>query len=234
MRREPSRLLLVWLWLMLWLPGCDRAPHQRKPNPKPVVSMDRTKPEARPVASAAKDCLEKFTIDQDNTYLTGTHRTHLRDWQKVIKAETIKDGVHIPATCTRDYQVGNMPMFYFSPGSKKMVVDVQHFSDLKVASGTSVKAGQRTVVGRVMRKALAGISPRKLARFLLQASVIHTYLHIKADLCLVKEEHEEGGPYRAHFQGVHLYFTNQRNEMPISFAVEITQKGELALLGSKS
>lgn len=184
-----------------------------------------------------KDCLEKFTIDQGNTYLDeirGPHKTQLYDWQKAIKAEQIKDGVHLPASCTKDYKVGSRPMFYFSPGSKEMVVDAKHFSELKVADATRVKAGQRTVVGRATPAVLEAVPRRKLARFLLQATAIHTYWHIKADLCLVKEEQPEGGPYRAHFQGAHLYFTNERNEDPISFGVEITKEGELALLGGKS
>ena len=37
-----------------------------------------------------RNCLEKLTIDQDNTYLDeirGTHRTSLYDWQKEITTE---------------------------------------------------------------------------------------------------------------------------------------------------
>lgn len=180
-------------------------------------------------------CIERFTISQDNTYLDeirGKHKVSLHDWHPVIKAEAIESGKHVAASCTKDYTIDGAALFYFSPASKAMVVNQDFFGDLTVADAPRVFSGKKQkTIGRIKPAALKGMPSRQLVRFLLAASAVQTYWHLQADLCLVREE-QRGGAYTAHFSGVHLYFTNEKNEDAYSFSVTISADGEVVLAGS--
>ena len=101
------------------------------------------------------------------------------------------------------------------------------------ADATRIAAGTTKRIGRALPAAISKLGPERLVLFLIEAQIIETYWHIEAKLRLVGEQ-KTAHAYTARFAGTHIYFTNERNEDPLDFAVSIDLKtGEMGISGSK-
>jgi hypothetical protein len=163
----------------------------------------------------AGSCLETYHIERG--------RAPLGEAPARIAAATIDPARQTPVA---GHDLDGRPALWLSPDKTQLVVDDRLFTDLAIADSTRLAAGQSAVVG----KARAKLPGRALLRFLLEAEIIRTYWHVEATVCLERER-DAGGGYEADLGGVHVYFTNQRNERRFAFTLRVSPDGEIAISG---
>jgi len=152
---------------------------------------------------------------------------------KRISAVAIDPAVFTPLPHLAAYTIGSDPLMGRSAATKRVVVSSAYFSDLERADATRIAAGTTKRIGRALPAAISKLGPERLVLFLIEAQIIETYWHIEAKLRLVGEQ-KTAHAYTARFAGTHIYFTNERNEDPLDFAVSIDLKtGEMGISGSK-
>lgn len=221
------------LLLALLLAGCTCS--RGAGGPGAGGRAAEVKPLQREAPVSETPCLETLTIDRHHSYLDevrGRHQTPLRDFVEGFAAEAITAEGHVPMACAAQFTVAGKPLFFFSRARKLPVLDGALFSELAVGDATRLAPGERRELGRFLGEGGA-LSGRQLALFLLHAGAVQTFWHIEARLCLAREEAPADGPYRAHFRGSHIYFTNERNEDPLAFVVELRPDGAIWLEGAK-
>jgi hypothetical protein len=104
------------------------------------------------------------------------------------------------------------------------------FADLKEVDATSLSAGQRLPVGRVVKKSLLA-NPHALVRLLVESGQIGTYVHVESELRYA-DETDSPARYRTKLTGHHVFYTNQRNQQGLTFAVEIDKSsGRIEVIG---
>lgn len=124
--------------------------------------------------------------------------------------------------------VPGMPAVARSEGKRRVAVDAALFSTLHRADATRSREAPVSI-GRCTERALRSMSPREMAGFLIASQIVITYWHVESSLCLFGET-DDGTWYTASFRGSHVYFTNKRNEEPLSFRIRIGRKsGEMVL-----
>lgn len=182
-------------------------------------------------------CITTWSIDHHESVLSEQRRIgpHAADFQERIGAAHLDPDAQVPVETTRRFQIGGAPILWFNQAKTEAVVNAAVLTDLLVADPTRLNEGQRVELGRlteVGRDHLGhdGVSERELIEFLIRARAIATYWHIGAELCLRREE-KAGAAYRADFDGVHTYFTNEENRQEFAFSVEITADGAIAVIG---
>jgi hypothetical protein len=104
-------------------------------------------------------------------------------------------------------------------------LDSAAFADLKNVDATSLRAGERVELGRVIKPALRD-NPHALVRLLIESGQIQTFVHVESQLRFA-EEQNGAERYRARLAGHHTYFTNQENRSPIRFDVELDKRSGL-------
>ncbi len=106
---------------------------------------------------------------------------------------------------------------------KRVIVNQAYFTDLRRADATRLPGDGKAIIGRYKDLGFSFLSPRRLVVFLLESQIIETYWHVESHLCL---SHEKDLPasYTAYFTGSHVYYTNERNERPLSFSVVVDKK----------
>jgi len=106
------------------------------------------------------------------------------------------------------------------------------FKDLKRVDGTRL-AG-REIIGTLSGGGLDLQPMQRWVLYLLVAEVIKTYAHIESHLCLSRES-DTNERYLAQFSGKHIYYTNQRNEARLAFAITIEKAtGQIVLEPERS
>ena len=174
-----------------------------------------------------------ITISKSESYLSEVRPAPgaLRDFQKKFLAARIEPGRHSPVAGASAWKAGGRPLLWVAPDKGSAVVDGEFFSDLLGVDATNLPAGERRVVGRWLDLSFKSMAPRDIVLFLLKGQIVLCYAHVEARL--QRDEEDDGaGRYRAGFSGSHIYFTNERNEDRLSFAVEIDKKtGEISVTG---
>lgn len=178
---------------------------------------------------APREPIERLQLGRGASVLS-EHRGRgcsVRDFADAFPAEPITAG-HAPVQAVERFRVAGMPLFWFRPDSSAVVVDAAHALDLTVADATRLQGRDEVRVGRFTPAAVAALGPRELVKLLLFVEAIRTYWHTDADLRL-EAERREGGAYEADFAGVHHYYTNEKNEAPLSFAVRVGADGTVSV-----
>jgi len=103
---------------------------------------------------------------------------------------------------------------------RRIVANRNYFSDLQRPDAVSASQGTRVLIGTYHN---LPFDVSLLPEFLLVSHLISTCVHIESHLC-VKDGIEDGSIIRIPVKGYHVYFTNRRNEAPLSFEIEIKRK----------
>ncbi len=107
--------------------------------------------------------------------------------------------------------------------NKENIAQNELFAELN--RGSALRNAPTQNLGRLSALGLKHFAetPRTLVAYLIEAQIIETFAHIESKLCLF-EESRDGDVYTARVRGTHIYFTNQRNEDPLAFAVRVNLK----------
>ncbi|HAZ28638.1 MAG TPA: hypothetical protein DCY48_02575 [Candidatus Magasanikbacteria bacterium] len=172
-----------------------------------------------------RTCLQTITVAGGNSprlYLRtipGEIATSI-EIDKKIKAESIDTAAFGPIPSVVTYMMKNKPLLWVKPDQIYMVLDRTYFSDFFIVDATRLKAGEEQKLGIVSKELLAELGAKDIASFLIRSEIIQTYVQQKADVCLVSEE-TASGMYRAEFDVIHTYHTNETNQEFYSFLLNM-------------
>ena len=112
--------------------------------------------------------------------------------------------------------------------NQRVVANQVFFSQIARPDVTALRAGEKLIVGKALDSKLYE-DPGFLVSFLIDSQLIQTYHHMEATLNLRHEE-DSTESFSAIFDGVHVYFTNEKNEHSYSFKISIDKKtGEISV-----
>jgi len=184
--------------------------------------MKTKSPEEKPT------CIESWHVERhDNPWsgLTSTAEAEARTYRirsVVMKGEEknlIKPlaGI-VPAS---DY------ILLRTPNAVEVTVNKKYFGDLSRQDATRGSFTQGGLIGTATPHTLNVFRPRQILALLLQYQIILTYAHIEADICLVRDQ-TQNGLYSASLTGEHTYYTNSRNVSSFNFEFTLNEKtGEM-------
>ena len=114
-----------------------------------------------------------------------------------------------------------------APDSVEVTVNKKYFGDLTRQDATRGAFTQGGLIGNATPHSLKIFTSRQILALLLQYQVILTYAHIEADICLIREQ-TQNGLYSAALTGEHTYYTNSRNVSSFGFEFTLNEKtGEM-------
>jgi len=151
----------------------------------------------------------------------------LGDFQTTFRAVAVDRANMRPMETTAGFQVSGAPVFWLSAAGDAVVVDHTVFTELSVVDAIRLREGQRKELGQLLQP--EAIEPRRLAELLLTADAILTWGHIGSELTLVGESNDDG--WTGVFDGSHTYFTNEKNVVPIGFAMHVDTEGRISVTG---
>jgi hypothetical protein len=201
--------------------GGDSAEEPSGPPPAPD-RITTSVTEKMPVTDAAvPTCLMKIEADHSRSVLQEqrSRGPHANDFFASYPAAAIDPAKQEPIRATDAFRVGGNPVLWLSADKASVVVDQRAFSTLTNVDGTR-HTGDPIVVGKATAATLKAMPPRDLARFLIAAGVVRIYVHIGGWVCLEEETSTNGG-WRGRFAGSHQYFTNEENNDPLAFVIEM-------------
>jgi len=173
----------------------------------------------------ATTCLARWELDRSGSVL-GEHRSlgvPVPDFSTSWDAEQPDPATWQPVRAVERFQVGGTPLLWFTPDNGRVVVHAGHLSPLTAADPTRMSAGTSTTIGQL--RTPGALPPRDLVELLVRSQVILTYWHIGATLCLVEEVAEPA--YRARFEAVHEYYTNEENHDAYGFTFVLEADGRM-------
>ncbi len=184
--------------------------------------------EKLPVTDAAvPTCLLKIEADHSQSVLEEqrSRGPHADDFFTSYPAAAIDPAKQEAIKATDAFRVGGNPVLWLSADKASVVVDQRAFGTLTNVDGTR-HTGDPIVLGKATAATLKALAPRDLVRFLIAAGVVRMYVHIGGWACLEEETTPNGG-WRGRFAGSHQYFTNEENNDPLAFAIEIAADGTM-------
>ncbi len=152
------------------------------------------------------------------------------DFQQEFPAEAIDPAQHLPVRVTAAYQIGGQPLLWFRPGFDAAVIDASHAGPLRRVDATNLVAGEEHEIGRFTPDAIAALGPERILRFLLEAGIIGSYVHIGSQLRCEAPRAAQGF-WEQDCAGSHEYFTSRHHEGRLSFTVRIAADGTVRLRG---
>lgn len=176
-------------------------------------------------------CLESWHIERhDNPWsgLTSTAEAEARTFSIRSVAAT---GI---AKNTIKRLAGIVPANEFillrGPADSEVTVNAKYFGDLKRRDATRGTFTHDGLIGTATPYTLKIFKPRQILALLLQYQIILTYAHIEADICLIREQ-TQNGLYSASLTGEHTYYTNSRNVSSFGFEFTLNEKtGEMRVV----
>tara|TARA_Y100001937_G_scaffold122491_1_gene183567 strand:+ start:291107 stop:291661 length:555 start_codon:yes stop_codon:yes gene_type:complete len=177
-----------------------------------------------PEAESMKECLQQWHLERHNS-----------PWRRV-SAESdgaialIRDLTGMkPVPGLHAYAIAPAgPLLALDEEGDRLVANGYVFESLRRVDATSVTGPE--AVGILSDLGLESISGQRMVSFLLESEIIQTYAHMESTLCLI-EQADTDDIYRADLKGSHIYFTNERNEAPLSFSILINRgNGEIQVL----
>lgn len=114
--------------------------------------------------------------------------------------------------------------------NQRIVANQAFFSQIERPDVTALRAGEKFIVGKALDSRLYE-DPGFLVSFLIDSQLIQTYHHMEATLHL-KHEENSAEAFSASFDGIHVYYTNEKNERSYRFKLCIDKKtGEISVTG---
>ncbi len=185
------------------------------------------------VVVAESPCIEAFEVGSASSVLD-EHRSHtkVRDFHTVFRAAAIEPETQKPVGVVAKYTAGGTALMWYTADFSEIVVNQAALSDLTVVDATNLAPGAALRVGQRNEIVLGLLSNRDLVRFLLDARVVATWVHLGANLCLASETTSDAGVYTAKFTGTHTMFTNEERTERLDFSLEIDDEGVVTLRGA--
>lgn len=181
------------------------------------------------------ECVARFTLKHHDSPLAELRE--LGGWRDEFPdrfpAAIIDPQEQRPVSATAGLRLQGQPIAWFSRTLDAVVLDGAAFAPLRRADATQAVVGARQVVGRVVPRAREALGDRAVLELLLRIDAIHAYWHLGADLCLTAER-EANDEYRAELRGVHHYVAERAHESRFAFAVEISARGEISVVGREA
>jgi hypothetical protein len=169
----------------------------------------------------------RLKIDAD-TYRNHNYEFRAYEAQEHIPAADFNQSKKFIFFDFPDLKCGNENLVAIDSTENTLCVNQAFFSGLVAVDVT--RMGEPHTVGRLKPELVRKMNYKQILMFLLKAEIIQTYVHLYADVYLMKEE-EYGDNYEARFNAVHHYCTNECIDAPYSFGVVINKK--TGLIGLK-
>jgi hypothetical protein len=175
-------------------------------------------------------CRRQYLIYRsDNPWSDYTKSYEQEQAGKQIAAVELTDEFERIATLA-SYTIDGQPLLADDRKNQRIVANQTFFSPLARPDVTALRAGEKFIVGKALDAKLYA-DPGFLVSFLIDSQLIQTYHHMEATLNLRHEE-DSAEAFSASFDGVHVYFTNERNEHSYRFKISIDKKtGEISVTG---
>ena len=169
-------------------------------------------------ATASKgECMTTLHMDSGRSLLEEVRAlgVPVRDFPEEFPAQTPVATEHRPLKAG-GVGPGGEALFWLDPEGIPFV-DARVFGSLQTVSVPSLGSGITATVGQVVAKPIPAVAV--VARQLMEADVIGTYVHLESNLCL------KDTPGGVHITGTHTYMTNTENIDPLDFKVTIDPVG---------
>lgn len=208
-------------------PAYPEAPKDPGP-PEPNFAHATNAPPAPENHERDGRCDAKLHPNQHDSVLKEVRgHKYIDDFYEKYPAEAITVS-HTPVDATKEFRADGRNILFYT-GDHDVVVNGALISPLEVAHATSMSKGDEAVVG-TLSTAGAKMDGLSWVEFLIAADAIQTWMHIEANLCVTIEK-ATAEAFMADVQGTHIYFTNERNEDKIHFAVKIDGAGVITVVG---
>jgi hypothetical protein len=181
-------------------------------------------PPAPPSEDSETPVLTVIRESHDSLLSEGRRYGSVHDFPTAYEAVDVSGW--IPMETTAALPILGKNAFWRAPDSARVAVDQHIFSALTVVDITSLDKQNPTSLGRLMA---SDADPSVVARLLIQADVIQTWIHIGSKLSVVSEGPTAAGGWRASFVGTHRYYTTEENVDPVAFQLEIDSTGLISV-----
>ncbi|EKD81553.1 MAG: hypothetical protein ACD_39C01751G0002 [uncultured bacterium] len=175
-------------------------------------------------------CRKQYLITQANNPWDDYTRTYEQEQAgKSISAVEIAKEYSLIASLA-SYTMDNQPLLADDRQQQRIVVNQAFFGPITRPDVTSLRPKERSVICKVSDPRLLN-DPGFLVSFLIDSQLIQTYHHLEATLVLRNEE-DSPDLFCASFDGVHVYYTNEKNERSFRFKISVDKKtGEVSVEG---
>ncbi len=175
-------------------------------------------------------CRKQYLIDRsDNPWDDYTKSYEQEQAGKQIAAVKLTDDYERIA-CLASYTIDGQPLLADDRKNQRIVINQAFFSPIARPDVTALRPKEKFILGKALDPRLYE-NPGLLTSFLLDSQLIQTYHHMEATLNLRLEE-DSTESFSAYFDGVHVYYTNEKNERSYRFKLTIDKAtGEISVLG---
>jgi hypothetical protein len=208
--------------------ACGRGAEPAEKPATPAEKVTTSVTEKLPVTDAAvPSCLMKIEADHSRSVLEEqrSRGPHAFDFFKSYPAAAIDPARQESIKVTDAFRVAGNPVLWLSADKASVVVDQRAFGTLTNIDGTR-HTGDPVVLGKATAATMKIMPPQQLVRFLIAAGVVRIYVHIGGWVCLEEETTANGG-WRGRFAGSHQYFTNEENNDPLAFTIDVGFNGTI-------
>lgn len=166
--------------------------------------------------------MESFSLkrNSDQSILSEVRRHNIRqdDFLSLYPARELSQKA-FPAEVTKQHTVEGAPLLCID--KQGAFLNNAFFSSLHAISISQLPFKKVQLIGT----ALKPIPFKTLVSFLIDADIICTYIHVESSMTvsLVSQT-------RAEVKGTHTYFTNEENEEPFSFVIELDHEQNIYCL----
>lgn len=195
-----------------------------------VTMLVMLSPNILPGGETVKECCRKqYLIERsDNPWSDYTKSYEQEQTGKQIAAVELTDEYERIASLA-SYSIDGQSLLADDRKNQRVVANQAFFSPIARPDVTALRAGEKFIVGKALDSRLYE-DPGFLVSFLIDSQLIQTYHHMEATLNLRHEENSAEA-FTASFDGVHVYFTNEKNEHSYRFKISIDKKsGEISVI----
>jgi hypothetical protein len=188
--------------------------------------------QAKPVkpqkAETKPTCIESWHVERDDnpwSGLTSTAEAEVRTYR--VRSAALNGAEKNLIKAIEGLVPANEIILLRAPDSVEVTVNKKYFGDLTRQDATRGAFTQGGLIGNATPHSLKIFTSRQILALLLQYQVILTYAHIEADICLIREQ-TQNGLYSAALTGEHTFYTNSRNVSSFGFEFVLNEKtGEM-------
>ncbi|KAF1079246.1 MAG: hypothetical protein GQF41_4442 [Candidatus Rifleibacterium amylolyticum] len=194
-----------------------------------VTMLVMLSPNILPGGETVRECCRKqyLIYRSDNPWGDYTKSYEQEQAGKQIAAVELTDEYERIVSLA-SYTIDGQSLLADDRKNQRIVANQAFFSPLARPDVTALRAGEKFIVGKALDSRLYA-DPGFLVSFLMYSQLIQTYHHMEATLNLRHEE-DSTESFSAIFDGVHVYFTNEKNEHSYSFKISIDKKtGEISV-----
>jgi hypothetical protein len=180
---------------------------------------------------SAKPCIEEVRIGKATNPFRALDSRGAGPEGKSVRVVDLKGRDFHAIDSLGRYAVSGRILMGIYRKTQEPVLSSEYFSPLARVDATRIEPGQVKEIGTLLNALASPLNFRDVVLFLLESQIITTYWHIESLLCLVSED-DSADLYKAHFQGIHVYYTNKYNEEKLDFSISIKKNsGRMLLLG---